>query len=243
MKQICFMLPLVLALSLVALAFAESCEHEWIDYELQAYNYAGVEYGYEQHSADAHLMNMVIPSQICKNCGETSEEVMRAGTAEPHVYKVTAWKYTEDEQSVEITYTCSDCAYQRIDCIALETICQGTASSCLWGGQCDRSQLGFMYEGGVIRRFQSDRQDYIRFSGVIEGTYQDGTKGYVLATREYCLVCGRPQMSVSQTVAGEMPEEWNVMPVYTQEEFLTKDMPSNLPYQVIDQLKEKASAT
>ena len=217
------------------------CDHQWVSCTTADFKFSELEPVIRVVNEDQHGTYRYYPTEMCELCGDTQGRGYGAGSWSVHSFSLVKWEYINHEQEVVIFLHCDICDYDRVIVSDVETILSGASDSCLLGGQCPKNLYGVMYPEG-ISAVDSSRSvsEEITFSGVIEVPCTGESSHYFIAYRSYCPICGRPERNNVKTSVGELPEAWFNYPMYTEEEFLTVDMPDNLPYQLIDLLRAKA---
>ncbi len=249
MKRIRLLLCLLVGMILSSqLCFAESsCEHIWIPYDQQAHGVLAEEVELFEVNTLSHSYMQRLPKEVCALCGERTYSGGSAPET-PHAYTVTDWERTHEGKAVCITLTCGVCRYVYTYEVALQTLLEENGDNCLHGGTCDTRKSGYLYENGMIL---FDTKGYFWPVGFEPGEkvleamliYDTAEHTFLYTSRKYCPVCGKPRVSAVSKPQSEFDSDWNGMPIMTMDFFLTDGVPENLPYQLIDQLREEAAAT
>lgn len=168
----------------------------------------------------------------CSTC--RSRQTMPKVRAEQHLYAVLSCEKKKDAQDAyNVTYRCELCGHVRIDILYQAVLADAAGSdavTCLHGGACPMA-------GGMWLTDGSERD--VGYSvAVWEKTRvitEDGTE--VIARRLDCWTCRRPFMQIVRD-ADASAAEYADLPTMTYAEFMSPDERTDLPYQLIDQLRE-----
>lgn len=250
MKYVLRILPLIIFLSLIGGAGAEECEHVWTDFNPYVHGYAATDFQLEVEDEEFHQCIIRSPEKICVDCGARQYGESLSAVRNRHAFVVAEWRYQEEETVVMITWQCDLCGYLKTETALLDVILSGNADTCLLGGKCNAANRGNMYTDG-----------HIYDSGVT--LLRDGTKPnddnrvvfpallvdergsdvmFTLVSRSYCSWCGRPSVNQLGDWSEHFEEDWSGLSIYTERKFLEMGMPSEMPYQLIDQLRAEAGA-
>lgn len=238
-KKVFLLLGLVIILVCCTAAQAgetDECEHQWENCLTGDFEYDELEATVEPIDEQMHSIRRVYPKEMCAKCGATQGCGYGAGKRQVHSYDLVKWEYINHNSEVVIFLRCRICEYDYVMIENVQNIIEGREDNCLLGGTCPDNLSGSMYAEGIAAT-DGSRKDELRFSGVIEMPCENGANQYYIAYRTYCPICGRPERHNTENVYGEMPESWKEWVLYTEEEFLKADMPDNLPYQLVDQLR------
>lgn len=244
----CWILLLLLLLPLIV-ASGENCEHEWTAFNPYKHGYLAEEVKIIATDEESHQCIMTVPESMCARCDAREYKGSVIDIANRHAYFVSDWCYQDEGAAIEITWTCSLCEYERIETIPLQTIINGSGETCLHGGVCDAKNVGYMHEDGYIYDSgaavlpdltKPDDTKRLFYDALLA---QNGETGIELSLvcREYCSLCGRPSVTLLSRSLQSFSDQWNGLSVYTEEAYLQRDMPQNLPYQLIDQLRREAA--
>ena len=236
--RLCFLL-LILLLMLPG-AQSEECTHAWQDYSLTEHTYDETEPFLEPFDDDLHAVTRHFPQQECVLCGATQGFSSGSGWLESHSYEVKSWTYAEGEQAVTITWQCCQCAHEYTQTALIADIASGMYSNCLLGGACNENIIGYMDADGHILPGRSEDETIIPLWTRVVHNADMGV--YLLAYRVYCPKCGRPLLRAFSSSKDTEPLPWPDVDMVTEQEFLTIDMPANLPYQLIEQLLSQQPA-
>ncbi len=243
------LLSMTVILATLIVSFAESqngecdagkCVHQWETMDFSHYNTV-----VEQEVGDdeRHWLGHYGSHETCSICGELNDYYRVSASGQSHAFDVISCKAFEGDE-VEILFCCRMCEYERSERTTIQTIVDGTAETCLLGGACPRNIVGFMNDKGIILPDSMvgvptnyDIGERVWFNAVI---YDADNRTFLFSSRDYCPVCGRPRIFAPSYATPVFNENWNGLPIMTEEYFLTVDMPENLPYQLIDQLRKEA---
>lgn len=215
---------------------AEEREHDWREVG------SGTQSQYvallnEQQRVDMGDYHNVYTYSIyeCRTC--RSRQTMPTATAEQHLYAVLSCERKKDAQDAyNVTYRCELCGHVRIDILYLADLAEAEgneAVTCLHGGACPMA-------GGKWLTDESER--IVGYSEEAWNTTRvitaDGTE--VVARRLDCWTCRRPFMQLVRNADASAAEYAN-LPTMTYEEFMSPGERTDLPYQLIDQLREAQS--
>lgn len=120
--------------------------------------------------------------------------------------------------------------------VDVQSILGGQENDCLTGGACKDYYRGMMFSTG-IEAADGGRTDSIVFSCIVAIPRENGLMDYNYGLREYCVRCGRPVLRIWDTSYGAPKQEWEKANVLTEEEFASYNMPDDLPFQLIDNLR------
>ncbi len=189
-------------------------------------------------SVDAHYhaIGRRYPDYQCTLCGETSGFSIGAGSLSPHSFSVLSFEYDQPSQTVSISFFCQVCNEHLTLSSTKQAILDGASDDCLTGGSCSNKVKCFINSDGIIVPVDSS-MEWTPFSAVVTNADNDY---FVRASREYCCRCGKPSMLVYDTASGTLPTEWASFDLLSAEDFLSKDMPASLPYQLIELLRSPA---
>ena len=237
-KAVCC-IALIAALSMAICASAENsspeCEHKWVLFT----SFLDMELTIEQNDDSSHNYVRSYPKEVCSLCGAYGDVWLASKESQPHAFELSGWSGTEENITMHLK--CHLCGYEKDWAMGLEAILTSGAAPCLHGGQCTRGDRGYMDTQGKIVPWTWSAEEQVRLVAVLhnadEQTYQP-------ATRHYCSVCGRPGYddNLRNPPQTEFNESWNSLPIMSEADFLTVDMPDDLPYQLIDQLRKEAGA-
>lgn len=241
---------LILLLLIVGQCSAETedaCSHQWVPYDVDTHGILPDEIVLTDVDDLYHVYTWYRPSNVCVLCGEREIE-SGSGPATPHSYTVTGWEKDAEGYAVRITMTCGVCAYTYVQEIPLQTIRDGSGSSCLQGSACDTRRVGYLYENGLIMSYVDSHNYPVDFEIGEEKQYVALLYGqekneYFLTSRVYCPVCGRPRNDGLRTMENGFSSNLNGVPVMEETYFLTDGVPENLPYQLFDRLRQEEIAT
>lgn len=250
MKRSVFLVMIVMSLVMGG-CFAESqpgeqgdgeCVHQWEFADFSNYQTLLEQ---EPGNDKNHWLGHYGSREICGICGEFNGYYRVSASGQSHAFVVT--NCTESEADViEILFRCRMCEYERSENTLIQTILDGNADTCLLGGACSRNIVGYMNDKGMILPDSMvgvpanyDIGERERFISVI---YDPIDQTFLFASRDYCPVCGRARVFAPSYPTPVFNESWYGLPIMTEEYFLTVDMPDNLPYQLIDQLRQEAGA-
>ncbi len=216
------------------------CGHQWTD---DTAVLASVSVKKEIQAADdmRHIISRLYPVMICTECGE----VVYGGTGAYalHSYTVKAWE-SYPNGTVSIDYQCMVCMHTCTMLVERKMLFDSTSDYCLTGGACDIGESGYLNkEGQILSELHISGADAegwgekAWFSALI---YEPAEKTFLWGERVYCPLCGRPRVSTPELPTTYFDNRYNGLPIMTKEYFLTVDMPDNLPYQLIDQLRKEA---
>lgn len=245
-----FWILLIILLLPISLASGEEpCEHEWSCFE-PVYGYLAEEVQWTVMDDDCHECVLTVPESICTRCGTRQYSGSIHAIANRHAYFVSDWYDQHDGTKVTITWVCSLCKFERKETVLLETIIDGSGETCLLGGKCDVRRVGYMHEDGylydsgatVLPDFTLPNDaKRLFYEAVLAHNGEMGIE-LSLVSRTYCSQCGRPSVKPLSGALQSFEEQWSGMGVYTEDAYLQVDMPQNLPYQLIDQLRQEAAA-
>lgn len=169
----------------------------------------------------------------CSTC--RSRQTMPKVRAEQHLYAVLACEKKKDAQDAyNVTYRCELCGHVRIDILYLADLAEAEgneAVTCLHGGACPMA-------GGVwLTNGSAEAVGYsVSAWSKTRVHMDDGTE--VIARRLDCWTCRRPFMQIVRD-ADASAAEYADLPVMTYAEFMSPGERTDLPYQLIDQLREQ----
>ncbi len=245
-------LLLTFAVCLGAAAEEPACEHVWIPYDKATHGVAEGEVTLSRADDFIHAYMFNPPEKVCVLCGERLNEVVIGSAGhDPHAYTVSQWALDEARGTVEITWCCGVCAYTHTAVLELQTILDGTADSCLYGGPCNMTQMRWadLHENGMLLfdarpttlPWGLDPGEAVVYEALI---YDPEEQTFQVGVRAHCAVCGRPMNRAYPIFrpTTHFNTRDNGMRIMTEEYFLTDGVPKNLPYQLIDQLREEAAA-
>lgn len=226
----------------VAIAQEISCEHQWIVEDKE-----GVQQKVELENVNDkyHLLITYSLKSVCSECGEQSFQ-NRNYTYMPHSYLVEGWSFENDKCSVNVTWQCCICGHVLSEVISMNDVLAGSLEWCLYGGECENKLSGYLHKDGYILPeggaylpggVEVNEKEYM-----IAIIYDPNNMNFHFSHRTYCATCGRPYRLSTSSPTPMFNENWNGLPIMTEEYFLTVDMPENLPYQLIDQLRKEAGA-
>lgn len=219
------------------------CRHKWGTSDFSDWEWFVEQ---EEDNQKSHWLAHYGAQEICSICGEFNGYNRVSAAGQTHVFDVIRCTPLEGD-SIEILFRCRMCEYERCEKTTVQTIVDGTSGSCLLGGECSQNVVGYMNDDGLIlpnsmvgelANFDIGEREW--FISII---YDPANQTFLLASRDYCPVCGRPRFFSHSDATQIFNERWNGFPIMTEEYFLTVDMPNNLPYQLIDQLREEAQAS
>lgn len=253
MKKMMLILLLLLAVGLVVSA-EESTWYTWE--QLEALQVMGIPVAAEEREHDWREVGSGTQSQYvallnqqqrvdmgdyhnmytysiyeCRNC--RSRQTMPQARAEQHLYAVLSCERKKDAQDAyTVTYRCELCGHVRIDILYLADLAEAEgneAVTCLHGGACPMAGGKWLPWQGVLGVGYSEAAwDTTRV------LLEDGTE--VIARRMDCWTCRRPFMKIVRDAKASA--EW---PTMTYAEFMSTSR-DDLPYQLIDQLREENKA-
>lgn len=226
---------LMLSIGVCCVAEDTACEHSWTLYTGYADDFLTQEAVIEPYDSETHTIIRAFPIEECSNCGEVRGQGYGAGYMQVHSYSVAGWQFVNEGMDVEIRFNCHICEYELTETVALQSILEGTETTCILGGECAANLAGSMYPEG-IEQTNGFRTDAISFAGVVQVPCTEERSHYYLAERSYCPVCGRPQMQIF-SISDALTAEWEKWPLYEADEFLSAEMPEELPYQLVDDLR------
>lgn len=235
---------LILCISMLAIQFvqAEGCQHQWNDVYSARDEYATQ---IVLHTVDdsCHWYMERYASAICVICNELLYEGDAWIPAAQHSFVVRDMNL-DVNNDVRVTFVCAVCDYVREEVTALHQLLSGTNQECLLGGQCDPTKVAYLTEKGIILPealgvvpHSFDAGDKMLYAVLV---YNKDTQSFQLASRVHCAVCGRPRINGYQSPSTVFSERWNGLQIMTEDYFLELNMPDNLPYQLIDQLRQEA---
>ena len=217
----------------------DTCEHIWhpivvssaeLTDGVQAYSYevlgtkVYVSVG-SYHAEVRYVMNR------CSLCG--LEQSMPEARDLPHCYRVTEELLLQD--AVTLTYTCDDCGHARRETLDLAELRAEDPTSaeanCLHGGAC--SQAGLFTTAEIGRLTVLDGRVYYLTRVLVE---EDGQLVTKVAQRLHCPFCRRPHLQHVRSL-DEGWEGYAALPEMTYTEFMTLQTGEDLPYVVIDRLR------
>lgn len=248
MKKSWLML-LVLLLPLILASGEENCEHEWTAFNPYEHGYLAEEVQMAAMDDETHQCVLTVPERICMHCGAREYRGSVNSIANRHAYFVSDWCYQNEGAAIEITWACSLCKYERTATIELETVINGSGETCLHGGECDVRHVGYMHEDGYIYDSgvtvlpdltKPDDAKRLFYEALLARNGEMGIE-LSLVCREYCSLCGRPSAIPIAGTLQSFSDQWNGLSVYTEDAYIQQDMPQNLPYQLIDQLRQEAA--
>lgn len=210
------------------------CDHEWVRY----YGSETIAANIEQCNETFHWKVRHVAEEVCKHCGEYGEILRATKSSQPHAYELADWSGTEENISMRLQ--CHLCGFQKLIEIEYTAILNAEATPCLNGEPCVIGNRGYLNTQGKIVPWTDSVEEQVHLTALI---YYAEEKLFRPAGRYYCYVCGRPDYDESVRPESAFKENWNGFPIMTEEYFLTVDMPENLPYQLIDQLREEAQAS
>lgn len=169
----------------------------------------------------------------CSTC--RSRQTMPKTQAEQHLYAVLSCEKKKDTQNAyNVTYRCELCGHVRIDTLYLSALTEAEGSeavTCRHGGACPMA-------GGKWLTDESER--VVGYSvaawNKTRVITEDGTE--VIARRLDCWTCRRPFMQIVRN-ADASAAEYADLPAMTYAEFMSPGERTDLPYQLIDQLREQ----
>lgn len=218
------------------------CSHQWKDVE-DAALVASSRIEMKAENDVYHVIYRLKPDAVCTICGQIA--YCGSGSYVVHSYVVKEWA-REEKGMIRIVYECCVCYHVHEVRVELQVVYDGTAESCLYGGKCDLRNVGFMNDRGQVLSNLNisipnvfETGDMVWLSALI---YDNAEGTFLFAGREYCPVCGRARISTRETPTTGFRDRYNGLPIMTEDYFLTVDMPDNLPYQLIDQLRQEAGA-
>lgn len=169
----------------------------------------------------------------CSTC--RSRQTMPKVRAEQHLYAVLSCEKKKDAQDAyNVTYRCELCGHVRIDILYLADLAEAEgneAVTCLHGGACPMA-------GGVwLTNGSAEAVGYsVSAWSNTRVHMDDGTE--MIARRLDCWTCRRPFMQIVRD-ADASAAEYADLPVMTYAEFMSPGERTDLPYQLIDQLREQ----
>ena len=220
----------------------DNCAHQWEPFNLTEHGYDPEMVHLVNVDAQRHKYMMPRPSSVCKLCGERLYQGEGTLSNDLHSYIVDEWHELIPGQSVFVTYKCAVCEYMHQVELSYQSICDGSAPSCLFGGACDQKAVGYMTTDGLVLPqgewiLPAELAD-VEKRWDIAIVYDMQDKTFCFTDREYCAVCGRPRIPETRQTTQVFYTNWNGLPIMTEEYFLEVDMPDNLPYQLIDNLRQ-----
>lgn len=219
---------------------AADCTHVWEPYAQEIHGQIADEIVLSEVDPLFHVYMVRSPGSVCAVCGEC-EYSPGTGVHAYHSYEVKQWRCAETGDEVTISWSCRVCSYERTEHTTLQAIVQGTEANCLLGGKCDGARTGYMTDRQIIT--SGDRSNIVgEKEWFIALVYDPQAHTFLYASRDYCPLCGKPKIFAPAFATTVFNENWSGLPIMTEEYFLTVDMPDNLPYQLIDQLRKEAGA-
>lgn len=219
---------------------ANECSHQWRSFDMNQ-DRECLQYGYHAIEDDGteHIRSVFTPEMICADCGAVSEQGSYGGFKEPHAMVVVNWDDTVQPDGVQVQWMCIDCSYQLEDVIPWDTLLGGSDQDCLKGGECAHPGDAYMSIDGRLVWGSPGvyGTDFVFFTRVVE---EDGH--YFLLSREYCIRCGRPTAVIVEDAHGRPEPRWAHVEIVAMTEFLRMDMQENLPFLLVDKLRETANA-
>lgn len=217
---------------------AEEREHDW--YEVGS----GTQKQYaallnEQQRVDMGDYHNVYTYAIfeCSTC--RSRQTMPKAQAEQHLYAVLSCEKKKDaKDAYNVTYRCELCGHVRIDTLYLADLAEAEGSeavSCRHGGACPMAGGMWLTEGS-----EWDVGYSVAAWNKTRVITEDGAE--VIARRLDCWTCRRPFMQIVRD-ADASAAEYADLPTMTYAEFMSPGERTDLPYQLIDQLREKQGET
>lgn len=171
----------------------------------------------------------------CSTC--RSRQTMPKAQAEQHLYTVLSCERKKDAQNAyNVTYRCELCGHVRIDILYLSALAEAEGSeavTCLHGGACPMAAGKWLTDES--ERVVGYSEEAWNTTRVIT---EDGTE--VIARRLDCWTCRRPFMQIVRN-ADASAAEYADLPTMTYAEFMSPGERTDLPYQLIDQLREAQS--
>ncbi len=239
---------LVLALGVAVLGRAEtdadaSCVHLWVPYSESINSVLPEEIELSEVTELTHMYMQWMPKEVCSLCGKRMYRGS-SGSEVPHSYTVTQWERIQEGRAVRITLNCGVCQYSYTYEVTVQTLLDGTGKNCLQGGLCDTHKEGYLFENGMILFDTKGYQLPVDFEPgeairPMVLVYDPDEQTFLLTERSYCPTCGRPRTSRFSPQT-EFNSNWNGLQIMTMEYFLTNGVPENLPYQLLDQIRQEA---
>lgn len=245
------LLFLLLLLPVICASGEETCAHEWVAFNACTHGYLAEEVQFEPADKDGHQCILNVPESICLSCGSREYSGSAVSVKNRHAYLVKDWHEQNNGAEITITWVCSICAYERTETLTQEMILNGSGETCLHGGKCDVRHVGYMHEDGYLYDSgatvlpdltKPDDAKRLFCEAVLARNGEMGIE-LSLVSRTYCSQCGRPSVKPMSWALQSFEEQWSGMGIYTEDAYLRVDMPQNLPYQLIDTLRQEAGAT
>lgn len=222
------------------------CLHKWTDFDYGKHGYDPEKVTLEFVDDEYHCYKQSVPTSVCEYCGERMYEGRATATSAVHSFQVKDWNLDADTDELSLCVECAVCKYVREEWCNVQHILEGKVQSCILGGKCDDQNSGYLNQQGSIIASGTwivpPDFDMGEASGFVAVVYDEEEKIYQFSAREYCPLCGRPRAVLRGWRTPDFREEWDGLPVMSEEDFLTVGMPQDLPYQLIDQLRKEAGA-
>ena len=193
----------------------------------------------------SHAYMRYFPVKRCLTC----DEIQYGGSASyaMHSYVVQEYHFQQEKEMIVVTWKCKVCKYQHTEQCEVQLIKEGKMPICLLGGSCEANARGYLYDNGIILPEMMGNVP-VEYSGsekllLHALIYNEQNQSFLQGYRQYCPLCGRPRIESLSQPTTKFKEKWNGLPIMTEQYFLTVDMPQNLPYQLIDTLRQESGAT
>lgn len=222
------------------------CEHQWAAYDMETDGVMQEEVELGEITDEYHMYMRYYPLAVCELCGARQPTQLGSGSYAPHAYTVTQWQWMEERAAAEISLSCGVCQHTYTYELTVQALLAGDGDNCLHGGACDLRQVGYKYENGMILSaggelgvpFGFEKGERIWDASLI---YDPAEKTFLFTSRSYCPVCGRPRTNNAFSPQTGFNPNWSGLPIMTMDYFMTKGVPENLPYQLIDHLRQEAA--
>lgn len=210
------------------------CDHKWEN----VFHIESIEECIEQGDEEVHWLARYYPTMTCIYCGDYGTHIGGSKSGQPHAYELLEW-YGGEESAIMLLQ-CHICGFQKQMEFEYDMILNAPKPPCLTGEPCTRRNRGEMNAQGKIVPWVKSDEERVSMSALF---YYEEAQTYRPVGRHYCYLCGRPGYEETVRPAPVIKESWIGLTIMTEEEFFSVDMPNNLPYQLIDQLREEAQAS